>query len=239
MVRMHSSRVRPRWVSWTVVFVPPLLWAASLWFSQAREATFFQLTVEDGWVENGQVALFLLAALLSVSISRKLFRQGRWGWAVVYGLLALALFWVAGEEISWGQRLFGFQTTEWFKARNVQREMNLHNIHAVGRTLGRLTRETLIGVTVMSSVLWRLDEARQRRWAIRLWVPHPMLIPSWLCVLSYPLLRRWYHVRNPDEQQVSLVVSRLQEPNELILAAAIVTWVWLVHREIVTSRDAR
>jgi hypothetical protein len=39
------------------------------------------------------------------------------------------LFFVcAGEEISWGQRLIGWQTPEWLASENAQGETNLHNL---------------------------------------------------------------------------------------------------------------
>lgn len=38
-------------------------------------------------------------------------------------------FLIAMEEISWGQRIFGFETPETIAARNWQSEFNLHNIH--------------------------------------------------------------------------------------------------------------
>ena len=215
-----------------MALVPPLFWAASLWFSQAHEASFLSLTVEDGWIENGQVVLFLLAGLLSAAISRMLRRAHRTGWAVLYGVFALALVWVAGEEISWGQRFFVFQTPGWFRIRNVQGEANLHNIDAVSKLLDVVVQYALIGLSCLSGILWKLGEARKRRWAIRLWVPHPMLVPSWLCALSYSLLRRWYLWRNPDERHVSLVVSRLQEPRELIVAAAIAVFLWFLRRTL-------
>ncbi|MBL0702334.1 MAG: hypothetical protein JJV91_02510 [Desulfosarcina sp.] len=34
----------------------------------------------------------------------------------------------AGEEISWGQRIFHIETPEFFKKHNAQQEMNLHNL---------------------------------------------------------------------------------------------------------------
>lgn len=42
--------------------------------------------------------------------------------------LAFLSFLAAGEEISWGQRLFGFQASESFQKLNYQRETNLHNL---------------------------------------------------------------------------------------------------------------
>ena len=43
-------------------------------------------------------------------------------------LLALLMFFGAGEEISWGQRIFGYATPENVKELNVQGEFTLHNL---------------------------------------------------------------------------------------------------------------
>ena len=43
-------------------------------------------------------------------------------------VLALAMFFGAGEEISWGQRIFGFSTPESIKQLNTQGEFTIHNL---------------------------------------------------------------------------------------------------------------
>ena len=43
-------------------------------------------------------------------------------------LLGMVMFLGAGEEISWGQRVIGFDTPDWIMERNVQREFTLHNL---------------------------------------------------------------------------------------------------------------
>ena len=45
-----------------------------------------------------------------------------------FGILALALFYTVMEEISWGQRIFGWSSPEIFREYNLQRETNLHNL---------------------------------------------------------------------------------------------------------------
>jgi hypothetical protein len=47
---------------------------------------------------------------------------------LVYLGLALLFFFGAGEEISWGQRIFGFKTPESLAQVNKQDELNLHNL---------------------------------------------------------------------------------------------------------------
>ncbi|MCC7440591.1 MAG: hypothetical protein IT285_03095 [Bdellovibrionales bacterium] len=43
-------------------------------------------------------------------------------------LASIAFFWAAGEEISWGQRIFSIPTPEALLAINDQGELNLHNV---------------------------------------------------------------------------------------------------------------
>jgi hypothetical protein len=47
---------------------------------------------------------------------------------IFFLLLALVFLFGAGEEISWGQRIFGFETPESIAKENLQGEMNIHNL---------------------------------------------------------------------------------------------------------------
>lgn len=220
-----------------IALAPVLFWLGSAVVAKTNEPLFFRLTAEDGLVENAQVAAFFIGTLLAASIARIFCARKQLGWGGVYAFAAIAFFWVAGEEISWGQRLFGFETTGLMKQINIQSEMNLHNIQGVGRAAEGLLRLALGLVIVLSGPLWSLDPELRKRLAVRWWVPHPVLIPAWLCVLSYPLLRGWYHWRNPDEAGVSMLVSRLQEPRELILAVAFLVFLWMVRRELLGKAE--
>ena len=42
--------------------------------------------------------------------------------------LGIALLFLAGEEISWGQRIFDLQSGEYFQKNNLQGELNIHNL---------------------------------------------------------------------------------------------------------------
>ncbi len=49
-------------------------------------------------------------------------------------LLLLFMFFVGMEEISWGQRIIGIETSDFFMEHNHQREFNLHNLSFVRHT---------------------------------------------------------------------------------------------------------
>ncbi len=79
-------------------------------------------TYEDLVGEWAQVYFFAATMLLAIIHARK-YRKFR----LFYTLLALACFYVAGEEISWGQRIFDIEAPEFFQRHNLQKETNLHN----------------------------------------------------------------------------------------------------------------
>lgn len=92
--------------------------------------TYHLITREDQLVENlGFVFLFLTSVFLGWAGVRT--------WknpdvprvqALALFFMALIFFWAAGEEISWGQRIFSIPTPESLARINAQKELNLHNI---------------------------------------------------------------------------------------------------------------
>jgi hypothetical protein len=120
---------------------------ASLFFAVASSAIcvylhYFQrsaldwLTREDGVFEWTTAGFYLWAAILFVLAVRGL-KIGR----IWLAGLSLMCFMVAGEEVSWGQRVFGFDTPESLEESNVQSEFNFHNVdglHQNIRLLGLL-----------------------------------------------------------------------------------------------------
>ena len=79
---------------------------------------------EDHLLEN-LTAIFLLGSFLVLAV--KFFRPaGLNRWLILAG--ALAFFVIGMEEISWGQRIFGWGTPEALAEFNYQGETNLHNV---------------------------------------------------------------------------------------------------------------
>jgi hypothetical protein len=72
-------------------------------------------------------ALFFIAYYVSNCTSNRFFGKEtvRNVWLLLLTLLMLLCF---GEEISWGQRIFGWSTPPAFKALNAQGETNIHNL---------------------------------------------------------------------------------------------------------------
>lgn len=92
--------------------------------------------VEDGPIENlGALSYFVAAVLCAMCFRDSRGKAHRFfGWRtqanIHFLLLGLFFFVCAGEEISWGQRIFGWDTPEAWQELNAQKETNLHNLWA-------------------------------------------------------------------------------------------------------------
>ncbi len=97
--------------------------------SRVNPAAFAsEFTVEDGFTE--WVTAITLFAVFCLSVRRFVVARRNFGLRGRFTLLLLiALFlFGAGEEISWGQRIFDIETPQILVERNAQKEMNLHNL---------------------------------------------------------------------------------------------------------------
>lgn len=71
-------------------------------------------------------------------------------------LLSLVFFFGFGEEISWGQRIFNFQTPESINEINVQHEFNIHNLTIFGSMKGDGVKKTVFERLLDINILYRI-----------------------------------------------------------------------------------
>lgn len=96
------------------------------------QVAFMYFLREDAWVENLTVVFLLISS--GIAIYRAIAYVGmKAPWAVFFwAMTAFLFFFAAGEEISWGQRILGIETPEFFMDKNLQNETNLHNLEIKG-----------------------------------------------------------------------------------------------------------
>lgn len=75
-----------------------------------------------------KAGLQLVGIVAFVMVARKYVRQRNWLAMATAILVAIVLFVMVGEELSWGQRIFGWATPDSFASINEQSETNLHNL---------------------------------------------------------------------------------------------------------------
>jgi hypothetical protein len=176
------------------------------------------VTGEDGVAEMLQVLAYLLSLGLAVAVAGRLWTSARQGVACLYALLAVALFFLVGEELSWGQRMFGWSTPESLEAINKQGETTLHNIEGVGYAF-KWAQLAVGAYGAMLPVLlpWWIDGSpvwARARGFLSFLIPHFTLVPY------FALMFVWRLYRNLFEEPTTyyFVISEYNEIVELVLA---------------------
>jgi hypothetical protein len=100
--------------------------AFGAWLNGFNQTHMSFVCQEDGFVEYSQFFLYLFAGAIFVYVAAHRGFRNLWYWG--YAVLFLL---VAGEEVSWGQRIFNEVVPPSIEAINVQHEMNLHNLNGV------------------------------------------------------------------------------------------------------------
>ncbi len=125
--------------------------------------TIVRLTEEDSYFESVGAVYWLVASVLFFVLFVKYpesndFHFIKTNRNIFYFLLGCLFFVGFGEEISWGQRIFGFQTPELLDEINMQQEVNIHNLwifhgkDAEGQPKGFLGKMT--NIDRLFSVFW-------------------------------------------------------------------------------------
>lgn len=200
-----------RGVSWRgnrlFIFITPVVVLTCAYFLQTLDYVFFRwLVQEDGPVETAQVVILLIAVYCSL----KLFIIHKAKDRLMAGLMLLAfagLIFITGEEISWGQRIFQWDTPEHFAEINMQRETNVHNLEQVFATTIRL----YILITFYGAFAWIFAPLVSRFWPaerIAHLVPSGLLMGYFVPSLVYNIYRVVSNIRPMD---------RWEETTELLL----------------------
>jgi len=185
---------------------------------------YLRLVAEDGLIEWVTVGILLGGAALGGFALRRLRAQSwrrRWFYA---GFIAFCLFCIA-EELSWGQRLFGFRSPPLFETHARQRETNVHNLFQGFTTLK--VKEIALGTFIVYGLalpaLMRLRpavRARVERTGFR--VPDAALWPGFLVgsLLAFDRPKG----------------ARVEELSELAYSIALVLFMFMELRRV--SRDS-
>lgn len=81
--------------------------------------------LSESLLEDVQVLVLIAGFVFAVRLVRL---AKELGWRIYFGLVAGGLFFIVGEEMSWGQHMFGWETPETFAEVNAQNETTLHNL---------------------------------------------------------------------------------------------------------------
>jgi len=157
---LRLSATRPGLADWPR---PHPLWLGVVWLALCVSYTGFEhgwfaypefVYEEDGIFEVGTaLALLACAAFFLVSASGRAWRLSRGLSAATVALAVLCLL-LFLEEISWGQRIFDWDTPEESSTLNAQQETNLHNMFVGYNQLIRLVIALAISSALLGRQFW-------------------------------------------------------------------------------------
>ncbi len=229
--------LQPRW-RMLIAMVPVVLVALLAWYKLVDRDAYWMFVQEDGPAENLTALIYILSSTLAGVVAFHLWRARRMWYMLAFMGLAVGFFLIAGEEISWGQRMFAVQTPEFFEQYNHQHEMNLHNF-----ANRRLLHLTYIAVAGFGACAWLFLPRMARRflspqlqrdaWLV---TPPPMamgyFLPALLLYVYYdyidPIIVRLFgeqYTFDWDKGERFFIIARDQEPIEAILSLAMLVTV--------------
>lgn len=142
------NRSRPWWqanISTILLATPFWLLVVSYLVRLLPFGVFVPYATEDGLMEYLQITLILLSVLFAGHEAWRRNRSRDTKTAILFTLIALGMFVIGMEEISWGQRLIGWSTPTQLAEVNVQNETTLHNI-------GILNQLQLVGYLAITAL---------------------------------------------------------------------------------------
>jgi hypothetical protein len=118
------------WMQITV-FTPCLAFLVLLTVRTWPFDVFIVMTHEDHLIENMQFAVLINGSLWCGYWAYKSFKKNNKLQMFLCLFFAVAFFLVAGDEISWGQRILGLTTPSLLEVNNRQKEITVHNLKTV------------------------------------------------------------------------------------------------------------
>lgn len=203
----------------------PLLWATA-------EAAFRFLTQEDGIIEWTQFAAFVASCVVAAMIARQRWSTGHAVQAGLFALAAFALFLISAEEISWGQRILGYEAPEAIREINDQDEMTFHNISGVLIFFNVGMLLVSLYAIVAEPVIRRLRLAERWADAEILFAPPLFLASAFGVMAVFRVLRLAF-------LEGGYGVNRIGEWAELCFALAILIFLGLALRRLRAAEPAR
>jgi hypothetical protein len=217
------------WHAWPgfgpLLFVVPLLGSVGIVLARADNGLYRFLTDEDSVLEWSQFVGFVAACVFALLCAWGLHGAGRSVLALAYLAFAIGCFFVAGEEIAWGERVLGYGTPEALEEINEQKETTVHNIDVV-QQFTNLTYflaglyGSIVAWIVRGRSMWRRSDL------VDLLLPPIFLTTAFFVMFAYKGLRFAFF------RESGFTVTRAGEWAELCLALGFSVFAFLQWRRL-------
>ena len=166
-----------------------LIFGLGIYYANTNIVFFDEVyTKEDGFVEYGTSILLFCSSILLISRFFKLFNKKTILWKIGILLLALVFLFGAGEEISWGQRIFDIESSEYFIDNNAQGETNLHNLVVDGKKVNKIIFSQLLTVVLVLYLIVTPFLYRKLGWVNKLATMFAVPIVKWHHTIAFLII---------------------------------------------------
>jgi hypothetical protein len=142
-----------------------LIFGLGIYYANTNLQYFDEVyTKEDGFIEYGTSFLLFCSSFLLFKRFFNLFKSKNILWKIGIFLIAFVFLFGAGEEISWGQRIFNVESSAYFLENNAQGETNLHNMVVDGKKINKIIFSQLLTLIlviylIITPILYRKFDA--------------------------------------------------------------------------------
>ncbi len=219
---------RTRLPAWLWLWFPPVL-AAVVIGTRLFAPDFFAVYIEpeNGLVELATPLVSLIGFAVGISMLQHLYRIPSQPMRIWTLGLTLACFYLAGEELSWGQQLFQWETPETLAELNDQKETNLHNMSSWFDQKPRLLLELWVlvgGILLPLKRRWLGGQPRSIFW--RWFWPARECIPTAVLAIGIKLPERYRDFAGPGSLPFEI---RWSEPQEYYFALFLLIYLLAVN----------
>lgn len=231
-----------RWLLCSVAAFPAFFIVVSLCVKAFTPRLYFYAIREDGLIEWATALGFAVAGGFAALLASRLWRDRRVILSLLYAGLAAGMAFAALEEISWGQRVFGIESPEYFVEHSTKEEINVHNLRQFPLEIAFI----IVGFYGAFARLMVPRSLKRRfpfevdlltpRYAVATYFLPTFLLFAWFEYVYYTVIRplgitiprnyRW------DDH---FIIGKDQEPVELLLATGFLVFVlnnWQRHRAL-------
>lgn len=195
-----------------IIFLPIWILFISFLVKLLPFDVFYSYAQEDGLIEYSQVVVLAIIIYFLLKESLHNFSISNKKRALFFLSLSFAFLFILMEEISWGQRIFSWETNYLLEEVNVQKETNLHNIGF----FNQLQYVFYIGISFTGFILSLFKNLCRRFQGDYFWRPQS---ESWLLFIIIFIFYLYFVFVNQD-QYLWLEIM------ELLLYFALLFWIY-------------
>ena len=176
-----------------------------------------QMNTEGGFVEYGTSLAFLLAAIFAFPIGKFFIANRDKFLGYIYYLISTGSFFVGMEEISWGQKLIGFESTAFFQKYNSQEEITIHNLIWINKYLdkGLMFVALILG---LSWITYKFVSKAKNNYRVK------FIIPRWFFASFFTIVFLFFYLVE-YVQIYNSTIENFQESVELIFSLGVLCFV--------------